>query len=67
MDHSKYSGKRPRYFWILIALIILIIILAIVVPLAVILPKKKQSKTTVIVPLYIYPENNSTWAPLYNA
>ena len=67
MDHSKYSGKRRWYIWIAILLIVFIILLAIVVPLAVILPKRKHSKATVIVPLYIYPENNSTWAPLYNA
>ena len=44
------------------------IVIAVVVPLAVILPKKsKGNDTTVMLPLYIYPKENATWAPLYEA
>jgi hypothetical protein len=61
---------RSKWFWPVIAAILVIVIIAIVVPLAVILPKKNASSppsTAVIVPLYLYPLNDSSWAPLYDA
>ncbi|KAF1850682.1 uncharacterized protein K460DRAFT_301972 [Cucurbitaria berberidis CBS 394.84] len=65
---QKAVWKRPWFIGIAAAVVIAIII-AIVVPLAVVLPKKGKGKhdATVIVPLYIYPKDNSTWAPLYNS
>ncbi|PVH67326.1 hypothetical protein DL98DRAFT_600663, partial [Cadophora sp. DSE1049] len=62
--------SRKRYWCIaLLAAGILAVILAIVVPLAVILPKRGRGghKSTILLPLYIYPETNATWAPLFNA
>jgi hypothetical protein len=65
---QKPIYKRPWFIGVAIAVLIAIII-AIAVPLAVVLPKKGQGKhhATVILPAYIYPEENSTWAPLYDA
>ncbi|KAJ5261172.1 spherulin 4-like cell surface protein [Penicillium angulare] len=47
-----------------------LVIIVIVVPLAVILPKKHHHKVKaakVLFPVYIYPETNTTWDPLYEA
>ncbi|KAH7068061.1 Spherulation-specific family 4-domain-containing protein [Paraphoma chrysanthemicola] len=65
---QKPIWKRPLFITFAVAAAIAIII-AIVVPLAVILPKKGKSKhnATVMLPLYIYPQENATWAPLYDA
>jgi hypothetical protein len=66
MALKKPAAKRS---WLL-AIAITIIVVAIVVPLAVILPKRKHHNgetTTVIVPLYIYPNVTTAWDPLYNA
>jgi hypothetical protein len=64
---QKPLWKRPWFIAVAVA-VLLAIIIAIAVPLAVVLPKKgkKNHDATVMLPLYIYPENNSTWAPLYN-
>lgn len=71
MDHSKLSPqRRPRWLYILLGLLLLIIIIVIVVPLAVILPRKHHhhgTKSTILLPLYIYPETSTTWSPLYDA
>ncbi|KAL4981870.1 Spherulation-specific family 4-domain-containing protein [Aspergillus falconensis] len=59
-----------RRWWVTIGVAVAIaVILAIVIPLALILPNRgdKGKPSSVIFPLYIYPETNSTWAPLYNA
>lgn len=76
-DHSvastdKLTSKKPlwkRPLCLAVAVVAVIaIIIAIAVPLAVILPKKGKSHgTTVVLPLYIYPKDNATWAPLYDA
>lgn len=60
--------KRPLFLAI-IAAVVIIIIIAIIVPLAVILPKKGHhgQKATILLPLYIYPTDNTTWSPLYDA
>ncbi|KAJ6115378.1 hypothetical protein N7486_001156 [Penicillium sp. IBT 16267x] len=65
----KFNLRRP---WCLAGLItaIIVVIIVIVVPLAVILPRKnaqtgKASK--VLFPVYVYPETNTTWDPLYEA
>jgi flagellar basal body-associated protein FliL len=70
MDHSKSTRRRRRrciLLWILIAL--LVFILAAVVPMAVLLPRDKKTsyKSSVMLPLYIYPHDNSTWQPLYDS
>jgi hypothetical protein len=63
---QKPLWKRPWVIGVAVAILIAIII-AIVVPLAVLLPKKNHPKhdASVLLPLYIYPKDNSTWAPLY--
>ncbi|RHZ70747.1 hypothetical protein CDV55_108238 [Aspergillus turcosus] len=65
MAPSKVKGRRKLWICIAVAIAIVVIIV-IVVPLAVILPKKHHGKkATVLFPLYIWPETNSTWDPLY--
>lgn len=68
MDLNKrfQSGKRRRLLWILGGLLF-VIILAIVIPIAIILPKRARSTTHILLPLYIYPTNSSSWQPLYDA
>ncbi|KAL6233254.1 hypothetical protein BDW75DRAFT_194281 [Aspergillus navahoensis] len=72
-DSSPASRPRRcdlrRRWWVAIGVAVAIVILAIVIPLALILPNRgdKGKSSSVIFPLYIYPETNSTWAPLYNA
>ncbi|KAL4999830.1 Spherulation-specific family 4 [Aspergillus recurvatus] len=59
-----------RRWWVTIGVAVAVaVILAIVIPLALILPDRgdKGRPSSVIFPLYIYPETDSTWAPLYNA
>lgn len=65
---QKPLWKRGWFIGIAVAVVVAIII-AIVVPLAVILPKKGKAKhdATVLLPLYIYPTNNASWAPLYDS
>ncbi|KAL4811815.1 Spherulation-specific family 4 [Aspergillus spinulosporus] len=80
MESLKHTGRSPvsrlrrcelrRRWWITIGVVVVIaIILAVVIPLALILPNRgdKGEPSNVIFPLYIYPETNSTWAPLYDA
>jgi hypothetical protein len=66
MALKKSSAKRP---WVLATAVavIIVVILAIVIPLAVILPRRKHNgqKSTVIVPLYIYPNTTTAWNPLF--
>jgi len=63
------SPRKRTWCVALVAAVVLAMIIAIIVPLAVTLPpKKKQNQSsTVLLPLYIYPETDSTWMPLYNA
>ncbi|OJJ07410.1 hypothetical protein ASPVEDRAFT_56802 [Aspergillus versicolor CBS 583.65] len=66
--HRKCQLRRR--WWIAIGIAVaIIVILVIVLPLALILPNKgdKGKPSNVIFPLYIYPESNSTWGPLYEA
>ncbi|CAO2653669.1 Nn.00g030800.m01.CDS01 [Neocucurbitaria sp. VM-36] len=65
---QKAIWKRPWFIGVASAIVIAVII-AIIVPLAVILPKKGKGKhsATIILPLYIYPKDNTTWTPLYNS
>jgi len=65
MGCTKCSRKWCLCISITIALTILII--GIVVPFAVILPRREYPKPDVLFPLYIYPQNNNTWRPLYDA
>jgi hypothetical protein len=64
----KYPRRKRWCIGLSIAALIVIIIV-IVVPLAVILPRKGNNgnKSTVILPLYIYPNTTTAWDPLYEA
>jgi hypothetical protein len=65
-----FPTTRKRHWCIsILTVVIIAIIIAIVVPLAVISPKrgKHGEKSTVLLPLYIYPELNTTWSQLYEA
>ncbi|KAM7186565.1 spherulin 4-like cell surface protein [Naviculisporaceae sp. PSN 640] len=63
--------QRGKAFWGLVtAAVVLLLTLAIAVPLAVVLPRKKHNEPppgSVILPLYIYPHDNTTWSPVYEA
>jgi hypothetical protein len=63
------SPSRKRWCIGLSMAAIIVIIVVIVVPLVVILPERghKGQKSTVILPLYIFPSNASSWDPLYEA
>ncbi|KAF2126989.1 hypothetical protein P153DRAFT_433463 [Dothidotthia symphoricarpi CBS 119687] len=64
---QKPLWKRPVFIGVAVAVVI-ILILVIAIPLAVLLPKKgKNHNASVLLPLYIYPDDNSTWAPLYES
>jgi hypothetical protein len=62
------SYKRPCVIGIVSAIIVVLII-AVVVSLAVVLPKQGKAgrHASVILPLYIYPETNASWAPLFSS
>ncbi|KAL4783563.1 Spherulation-specific family 4 [Aspergillus varians] len=65
---SRRCQLRRRW-WVAIGVAVaIVVILVIVLPLALILPNRggdKGKPSSVIFPLYIYPESNSTWLPLY--
>jgi hypothetical protein len=65
---SRKKTKRLRL--VIAAIVVLAVIVAIVVPVGIILSKKKAPAlvfgSTVIVPLYIYPDANA-WDPLFKA
>ncbi|KAI9371570.1 Spherulation-specific family 4-domain-containing protein [Aspergillus egyptiacus] len=65
--HGKVQLRRR--WWVTIgAAVGIVIILVIVIPLAILLPQRSNNAgepSSVIFPLYIYPETNSTWDPLY--
>jgi anti-sigma-K factor RskA len=71
MDLEKTSQRTWWQRWriYILAAIAIVIIVVIVVPLAVILPRRHHSTpaATVMLPLYIYPSNESVWDPLYQA
>ncbi|KAH7400446.1 spherulin 4-like cell surface protein [Cadophora sp. MPI-SDFR-AT-0126] len=63
------SPRKRRWWIILLSAFVLAIIVAIIVPLAIILPRKGEERhhSTILLPLYIYPETNSSWMPLFRA
>ncbi|KAL3476616.1 Spherulation-specific family 4-domain-containing protein [Aspergillus californicus] len=79
LKHTREAASSPalhrncqlrRRWWVAIGVVAIVVILVIVIPLAIILPKrgdKGGEPSSVIFPLYIYPETNSTWGPLYEA
>jgi hypothetical protein len=67
MDLKKRPSRWSRKCRLITAAVVLVVILAVVIPLAVLLPKKHMFNTSVLLSLYIYPQNDSSWAPLYQA
>lgn len=65
MAPLKSSRKRCWCISGIIAAVVIVVI--IVVPTAVVLTRNKQPKSSILLPLYIYPSTNDTWSPLYNA
>lgn len=65
---KKPLWKRPLVLAVAAAATVAVLI-AIIVPLAVLLPKKKgkSNHSVIILPLYIYPTNSSSWQPLYDS
>jgi flagellar basal body-associated protein FliL len=66
------KGKRSKLFWALIAAAVVAVIIVIVVPLAVLLPRRNQQQertpsANIIIPLYLYPLNETSWKPVYDA
>lgn len=69
MGYSEAGRQRRCRIWTYVLLALVVFILAAVVPLAVLLPKKHtahKSPVSVILPLYVYPLNDSTWQPLHD-
>lgn len=75
MDQDSPPQRKchlPRRWWVAIGVLLAVIIVAIVTPLATLLPSDTNEAAapagqpaSVLFPLYIYPETNSSWAPLY--
>lgn len=67
--HLPQSWHHRKFVWWILAAATIAIIVVIVVPLAVILPRKHNDfhRTTVVLPLYIYPENESSWDLMFTA
>ncbi|KAG9234923.1 Spherulation-specific family 4 [Amylocarpus encephaloides] len=64
-----FRGRSKRFkCWSIISVVLLVIILAVVIPIAVIFSRRSSTvkgiKSTVLVPLYIYPSPGA-WDPLY--
>ena len=61
------NSSRKRVWCISITAVVVLILIAVVTPTAVVLRKRHhQDEAKVLLPLYIYPESNDTWAPLYD-
>jgi NADH:ubiquinone oxidoreductase subunit 6 (subunit J) len=63
------SRRRTKWFWPVLAVIAVLILAVIVVPVAIVVPKQsfKSAGASVILPLYIYPIDNSSWGPVHTA
>ncbi|PBP24589.1 spherulin 4-like cell surface protein [Diplocarpon rosae] len=61
------TRKRNCYLAVAAALVIATII-AVVIPLVIILPDQEKTgqKSSILLPLYIYPATNTTWSPLFD-
>lgn len=66
-----WQRRDRRSWWLGGVAAVLLLTLALAVPLAVVLPKKKDPgpppPASVILPLYIYPNDSTTWSPVYEA
>lgn len=65
----RVSYRRP-WIWRVGIVVVIIVLVAVIVPIAVVMSRKHNSygtpSSTVLVPLYVYPEQGA-WDPLYNA
>jgi hypothetical protein len=65
---EKSRSTRQRWTYAAFAIAAIIVIVVVVVPCAVLIPRsRKPAAATIMLPLYIYPESNSTWELLYDA
>jgi len=65
-ERSRSIRKRWTYAAIVLAAVAIIVV--IVVPCAILIPRSHRAPAaTILLPLYIYPDANSTWGPLYDA
>lgn len=65
----RRSSRRSKWCITISSIVIAAVLLAIIVPVAVIFSQKRQPRdfvTTVLVPLYIYPDPGA-WEPLFDA
>ncbi|KAH8883159.1 spherulin 4-like cell surface protein [Thozetella sp. PMI_491] len=72
MTLAKIVPKRWRsskWFFPALAFVTALVLIAIIVPLALVLPRQssKTPSASVILPLYIYPIDNSSWSPVHQA
>jgi hypothetical protein len=61
--------RRTERAWKLAVAVIIFIFVVLVVLVATLIPKKgaKRPAASVILPLYIYPHDNSSWSAAYHA
>ncbi len=59
--------SRIEWAWALVLAAVLFIFVALSVPLSILIPKEisKSPAASVILPLYVYPHDNSTWEAVY--
>jgi ABC-type sugar transport system permease subunit len=60
---------RSKWFRLALAIVVVLVLIIIIVPLAIVLPRQKSKKpgASIILPLYIYPVDNSSWVPVHDA
>ncbi|KAI9049444.1 hypothetical protein LZ554_006476 [Drepanopeziza brunnea f. sp. 'monogermtubi'] len=69
MTFFPKSPRRRNWCVAVLATFIIAVIIAIAVPLAILIPNRGNGgqRSNVLLPLYIYPETNNTWSPLFDA
>jgi len=66
----RWQAKMGKRFWLFVAAVVLVVIVATAVPLAILLPRNSDKPPvtgSIMLPLYIYPHDNTTWGPVYEA
>jgi hypothetical protein len=65
---EKLRSTRKRWTYAAIAIAAIIIVVVVIVPCAILTPRSRKTVVaTILLPLYIYPETDSSWEPLYDA
>lgn len=66
---SQILRRKRKRFWYISLAVVFLLILAVVIPVAVVFSRRRHPKglkSTVLVPLYIYPVPGA-WEPLHKA